>query len=128
MATRVVHCQRSAYDVYIGRPNRINGWKPNKWGNPFEIGKDGTRSEVVGKYAVWVRMQPELMASLGELKGKTLGCWCAPLTCHGHVLAVLAEQHTTGEGDGLDQGKRGEVGENEEGQQEGGEAGREGAP
>ncbi|MFM7243676.1 MAG: DUF4326 domain-containing protein, partial [Planctomycetaceae bacterium] len=31
----VVHCKRSAYDVYIGRPS--------KWGNPFEIGRDGDR-------------------------------------------------------------------------------------
>jgi hypothetical protein len=26
-----------------------------------------------------------------ELRGKVLGCWCAPLPCHGHVLACIAD-------------------------------------
>jgi hypothetical protein len=78
-----VHCKREEYDVYLGRPG--------KWGNPFEIGKDGTREEVVAKYRAWVVTQPHLMQSLHELKGKTLACWCAPHACHGHVLAELAD-------------------------------------
>ena len=32
------------------------------------------------------------MASLGELGGKRLGCWCAPLSCHGDVLVKLWKQ------------------------------------
>ena len=78
----VVHCKRAEYDVYIGRPSR--------WGNPFQIGRDGTRDEVIARYERWVLEQPELLAALGELKGKTLGCWCAPKRCHGDVLALLA--------------------------------------
>ena len=78
----VVHCKKSKYDVYIGRPS--------KWGNPFEIGKDGTREDVVIKYEQWIITQPKLMADIGELKGKVLGCWCAPKACHGDVLARLA--------------------------------------
>ena len=31
------------------------------------------------------------MAQLPELKGKVLGCWCAPEGCHGDVLAELAD-------------------------------------
>ena len=84
MSKRVVHCKKSNYDVYIGRPG--------KWGNPFEIGKDGTREDVVRKYRAWVIKQPVLMSSLHELKGKTLGCWCAPRACHGDVLAELANK------------------------------------
>lgn len=80
----VVHCKRSSYDVYIGRPS--------KWGNPFEIGKDGNRDEVIAKYREWVQHQPALMAALPELKGKKLACWCAPKACHGDVLSELAEQ------------------------------------
>lgn len=38
MKCKVVHCKKSKYDVYIGRPSI--------WGNPFTIGKDGTRKEV----------------------------------------------------------------------------------
>jgi hypothetical protein len=82
MSTNVVHCKRSKYDVYIGRPS--------KWGNPFEIGKDGTREEVVEKYRAWVLTQPDLLAALHELKGKVLACWCSPQACHGDVLSELA--------------------------------------
>ena len=28
---------------------------------------------------------------LGELRGKRLACYCAPLPCHGDVLAALAD-------------------------------------
>ena len=83
MRTRVVHCRRERYDVYVGRPS--------PWGNPFLIGRDGTREEVVAKYAVWVRTQPHPLARIAELSGKTLGCWCAPLLCHADVLARLAD-------------------------------------
>ena len=84
MTKLVVHCKRDKYDVYIGRPG--------PYGNPFEIGKDGTREEVVEKYAEWVLTQPELLATIKiELKDKTLGCWCAPKLCHGDILAELAQ-------------------------------------
>ena len=78
---KVVHCRRRNYDVYIGRPS--------KWGNPFHIGPDGTRKEVIAKYREWVLTQPHLMAALPELKGKILGCHCHPLECHGDVLVAL---------------------------------------
>jgi hypothetical protein len=68
--------------VYIGRPS--------KWGNPFEIGKDGTREEVVAKYRNWILTQPHLIKDIPELKDKVLGCWCSPNLCHGDVLAGLA--------------------------------------
>ena len=84
MATRVVHCKRDKHDVYIGRPS--------KWGNPFSIGKDGNRSDVIRKYTAWIKDQPELLNSLNELKGKTIACWCSPLACHGDVLARLADE------------------------------------
>lgn len=78
----IVHCKKEKYDVYIGRPS--------KWGNPFEIGKDGTREEVILKYKLWLNTRPELLISLKELKGKTLGCWCYPKSCHGEILEELS--------------------------------------
>jgi hypothetical protein len=79
----VVHCKRSRFDVYIGRPS--------VWGNPFVIGKDGTRLEVIAKYRAYLQGQPSLMArARQELRGKVLACWCAPLACHGDVLAEVA--------------------------------------
>lgn len=71
-------------DLYIGRPS--------KWGNPFEIGRDGSREDVVRKYAEWIVGQPALLADLHELRGRTLVCWCAPQMCHGHVLEILCEE------------------------------------
>jgi len=62
--SNVVHCKRARYDVYIGRPS--------KWGNPFAIGRDGTRKQVIARYERWLADQPELLDSLGELAGKTL--------------------------------------------------------
>lgn len=80
----VVHCKKSSYDVYIGRPS--------KWGNPYSIGKDGTREEVIEKYYLYLLERPELMAALPELKDKVLGCWCSPKACHGDVLIELAKK------------------------------------
>lgn len=81
---RVVHHEKEAFDVFIGRPT--------KWKNPFVIGRDGTRSEVIEKYRAWILLQPELMAALDELRGKVLGCWCHPKHCHGEVLVELANR------------------------------------
>lgn len=81
MVAKVVHCKKEHFDVYIGRPS--------KWGNPFVIGKDGTRAQVVEKYLLWVLQQADLMSSLHELEGKILGCFCSPELCHGDVLIQL---------------------------------------
>ena len=83
MKGKVVHCKKEKYDIYIGRGS--------KWGNPFKIPQDGDRKEVVRKYHTWVIKQEHLMRDLHELKGKVLGCYCAPLLCHGDILLDLAE-------------------------------------
>lgn len=79
---KVVHCKKEPFDVYIGRPS--------KWGNPFLIGKHGTREEVIKKFRAYIMRRPELMEALSELKGKVLGCWCSEgQACHGDVLIDL---------------------------------------
>ncbi len=82
----VVHCKKEKYDVYIGRGNG------SIWGNPFKIGEDGNREEVIQKYMEWLLTKPELILKIGELKNKVLGCWCHPLPCHGDVLSMLANR------------------------------------
>ncbi len=78
----VVHCKKSLYDIYIGRPSI--------WGNPFVMGKDGTREDVIRKYGEWINTQPNLIEKAKvELKGKILGCFCSPLACHGDVLSKI---------------------------------------
>lgn len=70
--------------VYIGRPS--------KWGNPFVIGADGTREQVIDLYREYLVRSPSLAAQVGELRGKDLVCWCAPQACHGDVLLDLANR------------------------------------
>jgi hypothetical protein len=82
LPARVVHLRREPFDVRIDRQTR--------WGNPFKVGRDGTRAEVIEKYRAYLLDSPELMAALPELRGKVLGCWCSPLPCHGDVLVELA--------------------------------------
>lgn len=79
----VVHCQKDPYDVYVGRPS--------PFGNPFEIGKDGNREEVIEKFKNYVYSNPILLSRIkSELKGKILGCWCAPKHCHAEILVEIA--------------------------------------
>lgn len=81
--TEVVNVRFSHHDVYIGRGGQ--------WGNPFRIGPDGTREEVIEKYREWILDQPELLRQLPMLKHKRLGCHCAPYACHGDVLLKMAD-------------------------------------
>jgi len=82
MLPTVVHCKRTELPfVYIARPS--------KWGNPFVIGKDGKRLEVIAKYEQWILHQHNLLLELPELIGHNLGCWCYPKICHGNVLLDL---------------------------------------
>lgn len=95
----VVHYKKSPYDVYIGRPTL--------WGNPFSHLKESaavvhvkTRDEAVAAYRHWLAgtayqdIEPErrtkILNHIATLKGKRLACWCAPQSCHGDVLAELA--------------------------------------
>jgi hypothetical protein len=79
----VLNKHNGSAGVYIGRPS--------KWGNPFEVGKDGTRAEVLEKYRAYIFENEALMQQAKqELKGKNLTCWCAPLPCHGDILMEIA--------------------------------------
>lgn len=69
--------------VFIGRPS--------KWGNPFTIGTDGTREEVIAKYLKWLSSNPQLIASAKiQLAGKDLVCFCSPQACHGDILLEIS--------------------------------------
>lgn len=93
-AARVVHCQRDPYDLYIGRGPDPRSGEPGRWGNPFRIGEDGDREQVIERYRSWLWRQIKAgevdLADLAALHGKVLGCWCAPQPCHGEVLASAA--------------------------------------
>jgi len=90
----VVHCKRADYDVYIGRGRDPRTGEPGRWGNPFRVGHDGDRDEVIDRYRRWLWERIKAgeidLAELLALHGKALGCWCAPQPCHGEVLEGAA--------------------------------------
>jgi hypothetical protein len=100
------------------RLSRAKGWRlpegavvvarPGKWGNPFVVGRDGTRIQCVAMFAILasgfiaIVEQPDVDAqldlwrrlrgrSIKALAGRDLACWC-PLDgpCHADVLLWLA--------------------------------------
>lgn len=64
------------------------------FGNPFEIGRDGTRREVIVKYKKWFYFlirSKFIQDQLKLMKGKILGCFCKSLDgtgeeCHCEVI------------------------------------------
>ena len=76
--------------VYIGRPSAL--------GNPFAIGRDGDRDDVIAKYAAWLDQQladpqspaarkfARLQRTLAREGRLHLLCWCAPQRCHCEVI------------------------------------------
>ena len=76
-------------------PNSVYIGRPSIWGNPFAIGRDGNREQVIAKYRQWLWSQIQAgkitKPMLRQLHGKDLVCWCAPLPCHGDVLAKAVE-------------------------------------
>jgi hypothetical protein len=86
--TTVVNLRKSPFDVYLGRPG--NG-RDGCFGNPFMIGRDGTREEVIQKYRRYfehrLAVDPEFRERVLDLRGKRPGCFCKPDRCHGDVIA-----------------------------------------
>lgn len=63
------------------------------WGNPFEMPSDGSREEVCQWYEEhYYPFKMSLHKKVKSLKGKALGCWCAPAKCHCDTLKNKAEQ------------------------------------
>ena len=79
---------------YIGRPSPL--------GNPFVIGKDGTREQVIAAYREWlyeripenenVTSELNRLWALSKQDDLNLICWCAPKECHGNVIKEVLEE------------------------------------
>ena len=69
------------YRVYVGRPS--------PYGNPYTIGRDGSREEVIERYREW--LTDELVGRLYRQRPDVLVCWCAPQACHAEVLVERLE-------------------------------------
>ena len=83
--TRVVNIKTEVYDIYIGRGS--------PYGNPFKIGIDGNRDEVIKKYHNYLINNSDLIKKIQNLKDKKLGCYCSPEPCHGDVIAEYLENN-----------------------------------
>lgn len=106
-------------NIYIGRGGClvIDGVRfPSRsstFANPYKIGRDGTREEVIQKFRdnIVTRLEGDthLQEELRKLKGYNLGCWCVPedwvweehmgdneedFVCHGQVLCQLIDQYS----------------------------------
>ena len=102
LARRALLEQGVAVAVNLRRHGNLIAWAKERglfvrvdratpWGNPFVIGRDGDREAVIARYRDhYLPSRPDLLGRLSELPGKALGCWCAPLACHGDVLAGAA--------------------------------------
>ena len=86
--------------VYVGR--KCRKFEGSILGNPFKIGRDGNRDEVIEKYRQWlwteINRKGEVWEELLELLEKyklwgdmVLVCWCAPQACHGDVIKRCLE-------------------------------------
>jgi hypothetical protein len=68
------------YDFFIGRPS--------PYGNPFSF---GSRETLIAQFEAYFlkRVEEDLTfrEAVLKLKGKTLGCFCKPLPCHGDIIA-----------------------------------------
>ena len=81
MKTTVVNKRDTEdWSVDIGRPNPL--------GNPFIIGPDGTREEVIRKHKI-LFLNSERLKKIARdtCSGETLGCYCKPKACHGDTIA-----------------------------------------
>ncbi len=99
----VVHCMRDDYDVYIGRGKDPNTQEWGEWGNPYSHRESGSAmvtkansvEDAIESYRsdLWKRLRDGRLSveRLAGLKGKRLGCWCAPGRCHGEVLVAAAD-------------------------------------
>lgn len=87
METKVVNIKTDDFDCYIGRPSLS--------GNPYRIGKDGTREDVIAKYRAYfnfmIKTSAQFREDIENLRGKRLGCYCRPLSCHGDVIVEYLE-------------------------------------
>ena len=99
--SRVVHCMRENYDIYIGRGRCPKTGALSKWANPYTFVESNipdiitvkNREEALKCYEAYILDTPELVVALQELQGKVLGCWCKPhYACHGDVLLKLLDE------------------------------------
>jgi|SRR6185503_4208375 len=92
--TKVVNIRKEQCDVYIGRPG-ANG--KGEFGNPFPIDSSG-REMCIARFRNYfykrINSDSAFKDKVLKLSGKTLGCFCKPLSCHGDVIKEYLDSFT----------------------------------
>jgi len=89
---KVVHLRKDKYTHYIGRGSIF--------GNPFIVGKHGTREQCIEGYED--RVREEVNNTLGQRiyhlpEDAILGCYCKPKACHGDIIIKIWKELHNGE-------------------------------
>lgn len=88
----MIRIQRSRKKGWVKPDNVVDVTRQSKWGNPYIIGKDGTREQVIARYRKDVA-EPLAGIVKKELAGKDLMCWCKlDEPCHADVLLEIANE------------------------------------
>ena len=77
-------------NVYIARETPHH--PRSEWCNPYKLKDYGyNRGKVLKLFEQYIVRNKKLVQKLKKkLKGKVLGCWCAPKRCHGEILHKMA--------------------------------------
>lgn len=83
------------YNIRGKRPdlmaNNVPVDRGSPWGNPFIMNNEAERDDACDKYELYARWRLTIEPDwLKLLRGKNLGCWCAPKRCHAETLLRLA--------------------------------------
>jgi hypothetical protein len=93
MQVVAINARQSNFTHYIGR--KWAGLPESPFHNPFHVGKDGNRIEVLRLFVMYwyAPEQTELrrLAVCTLPPEAILGCWCKPLECHGDVIKAYVE-------------------------------------
>lgn len=87
----IVHCKKSPYQIYCGRPSI--------YGNPYVIGKHGSRAEVISMYQehfnIRIKEDADFKQEVLKLKDKTCACWCdfPKQDCHLRIFKEWLEKN-----------------------------------
>lgn len=91
--TLVVNCQKSFFDVHIGRGSIFGNPHPIGWCSKCSDIHD--RAQCISKFREHFREKlndPNFRAKVESLRGLRLGCFCKPQACHGDVILEYLEK------------------------------------
>jgi hypothetical protein len=109
MSARVVHVRDNVRGaLYVGRQNTRLMLVRSPLANPFVIGREGNRKEVIERYRDWlnhevlVRRNRTIIEALIHARGETLSCWCRHVgeertgknACHADVILEFLDRYS----------------------------------